>query len=165
MAINTWRETAGHNTARRFFMLSLQTTTSEQFPLLSRLVTSSATTFATRILRDRTHWWKKRAQTHFFRSYRCLFNLCAVLLFTGFHIYPHAEWHIQSPPFPSCWFHSCPFLSGFNPKASVRDRIILRAVINCIFFLLLHSASCTVCRSSFLQDQTQQSVSKTYSDY
>lgn len=30
-----------------------------------------------------------KRKTHFFSSYHCLFNSCAVLLFTGFHIYPH----------------------------------------------------------------------------
>lgn len=60
----------------------------------------------------------------------------------------------QVPPLPpSCWFRSCPFLSGFYPKASVGDRIILRVVINCIsyFFLctstvpLALSAGCLSC--------------------
>ena len=84
----------------------------------------------------------------FFPSYRRLLNSCTALLFTDFHIYPHTAWHIPSPspPIP-CWFRSCPFLSGFYPKASVGDRIISRVVINCIsYFLLfhLHCASRTV---------------------
>lgn len=89
---------------------------------------------------DHTHWWKQKAQTHLFSSYRCLFNSCTGLLCAGFHIYPHTAWHIPSPSPPTaCWFRSCLFLSGFHPEASVGDRIILRVVINCIsYFLLFH---------------------------
>lgn len=41
-----------------------------------------------------------KAQTHFFLSpYRWLFNLCTLLLFTGFHIYPHTSVpRPQAPP-------------------------------------------------------------------
>lgn len=100
-----------------------------------------------------------KAQTHFFLSpYRWLFNLCTLLLFTGFHIYPHTSVPRPQAP-PPRWFRSCPFLSSFYPKASVGDRIILRVVINCIsYFLLFHlrCASCAVCWAPFLWDSERR---------
>lgn len=155
---NAWKKKNKTQTPTQtwcFFRVSLEATKTVSIPHYRTVSLPLQQRLRGGILHDHTGEIIKRNTQFFWSSYRCLFSSCMVLLFTGFHIYPRTMWHIPSASHPPCWFRSCPFLSGFYPKASVGDRIILRVVINCISYFLifhLHCASCTVCWVPFLWD-------------
>lgn len=108
-------------------------------PPLSHRVTSSATTFA------RGGSCMTRPTGESIKRQHIFSRLIAACLTRALCCYLQASTFIptqcdtsQVPPLPPPrWFRSCPFLSGFYPKASVGDRIILRVVINCISYFLL----------------------------